>query len=144
MISQTAEYALRAIVLLAMHPETGFTTQQIAQATKVPPAYLSKVLQSLVKAGLLRSQRGLRGGFALNINPLSISILTVINAVDPIARIRTCPLGFEEHGVNLCALHKRLDEAAASMEQAFEQTTIRELLARPTGSIPFCEPKAAD
>ena len=63
MISQTAEYALRAVVFLSMNVDAAFTTQQIAVATKVPAAYLSKVMQSLVRAGLVRSQRGLGGGF---------------------------------------------------------------------------------
>jgi Rrf2 family nitric oxide-sensitive transcriptional repressor len=44
MISQTAEYALRAIVYLAMNPGEAFTAQQISLSTKVPAPYLSKVL----------------------------------------------------------------------------------------------------
>ncbi|MBS2005023.1 MAG: Rrf2 family transcriptional regulator [Candidatus Obscuribacterales bacterium] len=139
MISQTAEYALRAVVLLAMHPESSFTTQQIAQSTKVPFAYLSKVLQALVRANLMRSQRGLGGGFTLAQPASAITILSVINAVDPIARITTCPLGLEEHGLNLCALHKRLDDATAMVEKVFADTTIGDLLLRPTSSVPLCE-----
>ncbi len=139
MISQTAEYALRAVVLLAMNAQTSFTTQHISHATKVPYAYLSKVLQSLVRAGLLQSQRGLGGGFTLVREPDQITILEVINAVDAIPRIRTCPLGLEEHGVNLCALHQRLDQATATMEKAFADTTIGDLLAKPTSSIPLCD-----
>lgn len=73
MISQTAEYALRAIVYLAMNPDSAFTTQQISATTKVPAAYLSKVLQSLAKAGLVKSQRGLGGGFVLTKSPENIS-----------------------------------------------------------------------
>lgn len=137
MISQTAEYALRATVYLAMNPGNAFTTQQISETTKVPAAYLSKVLQSLVKAQLVKSQRGLGGGFVLTKPPEDISILEVLNAVDPIQRIRTCPLGLEAHGSVLCALHKKLDEATATIEETFAQTTIAEILARPTASIPL-------
>ena len=69
MFSQTVEYALRAIVFLAdRNPETT-TTEQIAEVTRVPSAYLSKVLQSLSRGGLVRSQRGLRGGFTLTKDP---------------------------------------------------------------------------
>ena len=64
MISQTAEYALRAMVFLAMR-ESAATNEQIAQVTKVPPGYLSKILQQLGKAKLVSSQRGLGGGFVL-------------------------------------------------------------------------------
>jgi Rrf2 family transcriptional regulator, nitric oxide-sensitive transcriptional repressor len=54
-------------------------------------------------------------------------------------RIRSCPLGLEAHGINLCALHKRLDDATAAMEAAFESTTIGDLLMRPTQSVPLCD-----
>lgn len=139
MISQTAEYALRAVVFLAMNGSNAHTTQQISLATKVPAAYLSKVLQSLSRAKLVQSQRGLGGGFVLSRPPDRITILEVLNAVDPIQRIRTCPLGLESHGVDLCALHKRLDDASAVVEKAFQDTTIGELLARPTKSVPLCD-----
>jgi Rrf2 family protein len=143
MISQTAEYALRAIVYLAMNPGGAFTTQQISLQTKVPAAYLSKVLQSLVRAGLVQSQRGLGGGFVLSKLPEEINILEVLDAVDPIQRIRTCPLGLKAHGTNLCALHKKLDDATAVIEKTFADTTIAEILARPTASVPLCEFPAA-
>jgi Rrf2 family protein len=139
MISQTAEYALRAIVYLAMNPGNAFTTQQISLTTKVPAAYLSKVLQSLVRAQLVQSQRGLGGGFLLTKAPEEINILEVLNAVDPIQRIRTCPLGLKVHGTTLCALHKKLDDATAIIEKTFSDTTIAEILARPTASTPLCE-----
>lgn len=139
MISQTAEYALRAIVYLAMNPGNAFTTQQISLTTKVPAAYLSKVLQSLVRAGLVQSQRGLGGGFILTKAPERINILEVLDAVDPIQRIRRCPLGLKAHGTTLCALHKKLDDATAIIEKTFADTTIAEILARPTASIPLCE-----
>jgi Rrf2 family nitric oxide-sensitive transcriptional repressor len=139
MISQTAEYALRAIVYLAMNPGEAFTTQQISLSTKVPAPYLSKVLQSLVKGGLVQSQRGLGGGFMLVNAADKVNILEVLNAVDPIQRIRSCPLGLKAHGVNLCALHKRLDDASALIEKSFADTTIADILARPTMSIPLVE-----
>lgn len=139
MISQTAEYALRAIVYLAMNPDCAYTTQQISETTKVPAAYLSKVLQSLAKAQLVKSQRGLGGGFVLTKPPENISVLEVLNAVDPIQRIRSCPLGLKAHGTALCALHKKLDDATAAIERTFAETTIAEILARPTASTPLVE-----
>ena len=137
-ISQTGEYALRAIVFLAMDPGIAYTTLQISVATKVPGAYLSKVMQSLVRAGLVQSQRGFGGGFLLSRSPDSIALLEVLDAVDPIPRIRSCPLGLESHGINLCALHKKLDDATATIETVFRETTIGDLLVRPTQSIPLC------
>lgn len=128
MISQTAEYALRAVVYLGKHPGTAFTADQLAKATQVPAPYLSKVLQPLIKARLVQSQRGLGGGFSLEKKPEEITILQVVNAVDPIERIEVCPLDLEEHSGNLCPLHKRLDDAVGLIEEAFSKTTISELL----------------
>jgi DNA-binding IscR family transcriptional regulator len=51
------------------------------------------------------------------------------NAVERLGRIRQCPLGLTAHGVRLCPLHKRLDNALAMVEDAFRQTTLAEILA---------------
>jgi Rrf2 family nitric oxide-sensitive transcriptional repressor len=62
MFSQTVEYALRAVVFLADQAPEPRTTDQIAQATRVPKAYLSKVLQGLAKNGVVKTQRGVGAG----------------------------------------------------------------------------------
>src|SRR4051794_35486752 len=97
--SQTVEYALRAVVHLAAEAPSARTTDQIAKATRVPRAYLSKVLQSLVHGGILHSQRGIGGGMTLAKPAEELTILEVVNCVEPIHRIRTCPLGLAAHGV---------------------------------------------
>jgi Rrf2 family nitric oxide-sensitive transcriptional repressor len=136
--SQTVEYALRAAVHLASQAPAARTTDQIAAATLVPRAYLSKVLQSLARAGVVQSQRGLGGGMTLAKPPEELTILEVVNAVEPIQRIRTCPLGLAAHGVHLCPLHSRLDRALATVEVALGNSTLAEVLAEPTRSIPLC------
>jgi Rrf2 family nitric oxide-sensitive transcriptional repressor len=139
MISQTAEYALRAVVTLGSNPSRPQTTHEIAGRTRVPPGYLSKVLQALGRAGLVESQRGLRGGFVLA-RPLDqLTILDVINAVDPIKRIEHCPLGIAAHGRRLCSLHKRLDQGIAQIEALFKGTTVGQLLAEENVSQPLCD-----
>ena len=139
MISQTAEYALRAMVQIATDPEAKWTVHEVAARTRVPRGYLAKVLQSLSRAGLVDSRRGVGGGFSISGSPAEIRILDVVNAVDPIRRIDRCPLGLETHGENLCPLHRRLDAAIAATESAFSETTLAELLADPRGSRPLCE-----
>ncbi len=137
MISQTAEYALRAIVFLAKMPDEAHITREIAEATRVPSGYLAKVMQTLVKADFVQSRRGLGGGFTLGRSPSGISILDVVNAVDPLQRIRTCPLKLEEHSDSLCPLHHRLDQAMAAIEQALGSTTIADILMSPDGRVPL-------
>jgi Rrf2 family protein len=138
LLSQTAEYALRAAVWLASHPEQAMTTQAIAEGTQVPAGYLSKVLQSLGRAGLVRSQRGQGGGFGLARAAERISALDVINAVAPLERIHTCPLHLPQHRGALCPLHQKLDDAVVLLERSFGSTSLAELLegngrSRPLG-----------
>jgi Rrf2 family nitric oxide-sensitive transcriptional repressor len=139
MLSQTVEYALRAATYLAVSPEESRTVGQIAEATQVPEAYLSKVLQQLVRQRIVASRRGTGGGFMLARAPEKLRILEIVQAVDPIRRITTCPLGLAAHGKRLCPLHKRLDNALASMEKAFAASTLAEILAEPTKSVPLCD-----
>lgn len=139
MFSQTVEYALRVMIYLASLDGVPATTRQIAAVTKVPEGYLAKVLQGLGRAGLLQSQRGLHGGSVLALPPDKLSVYDVIEAVQPIQRIRSCPLNLKSHGMNLCPLHKRLDEAMEIMERAFRESTLADLLSEPASSKPLCE-----
>lgn len=140
MISQTAEYALRAVVYLADNGDAPQTTQQIAEVTRVPAGYLAKVMQTLSRSGIVRARRGLHGGFALAVSPGDLSVLDVVQAVDPVQRIEHCPLGIPEHR-SLCPLHARLDDTAAMVEKALGASTIAELLTvsrRGEAPKPFC------
>lgn len=139
MISQTVEYALRAVAHLASNAPESCKTQEIAKATQVPAAYLSKVLQSLGRAQIVRSQRGIGGGVTLAVEAEELTILDVVNAVEPLQRITTCPLDLKSHGANLCPLHRRLDNAMASVEAAFAATTLAEVLGEKGQPTPLCE-----
>lgn len=127
MFSQTSEYALRAMVQLAFAGQAGCSTDDLASKTQVPRAYLSKVLQGLRTSGLILSKRGAGGGVCLTRPPGEITILDVINAVDPIQRIHTCPLRLQSHGVRLCSLHSKIDDALSLIEQSFRSTTLEQL-----------------
>ena len=139
MISQTAEYALRAIVCLAQNPEKPQTTVEIAKVTKVPEHYLSKVLHALTKGEIIRSQRGLHGGYILSHAVDQLPLLDIINAVDPIKQIVSCPLKLSTHGTHLCALHKKINHSIKLMEDVFKNSTVQTILDEPTQSIPLCE-----
>jgi Rrf2 family protein len=138
LFSQTVEYALRALVALAAEANCPQTTRQLAKVTKVPGPYLSKVLQLLSKQKLVEPHRGVRGGFSLSRSPRQITILEAVNAVEPIERIQVCPLGLKAHGKRLCPLHKKMDAALAEVEGAFASTTLADVLAEPSASVPLC------
>lgn len=119
---------MRAVLALAGGDGTPMTTKQIARTMKVPQSYLSKVLQSLVRGGLVFSTRGLNGGFVLARPPAEMNMLDIMSAVNPIKRIESCPLDLESHSSDLCPLHRRLDEAMAHVQHAFAGTTLAEIL----------------
>ena len=135
MISQTAEYALRSVVYLADKSEPQ-TNTQIAEATQVPVGYLAKVMQGLSRAGIVHAQRGKRGGFTLAVKSQDLTVLRVVNVVDPVRRFHECPLGL--HGTNLCPLHRGLDDAAKAVEDTFGDTTIADLINVPRHRKPLC------
>jgi len=129
-VSQTTEYALRAVVKLAMHPGDAMTTQQLSAATGVPHSYLPKVLQPLTRCGILTAQRGMHGGYKLNKPPSELSVRDVIQCVDsqghadPHAADDDLPSAFAP----LLGLLRQVD---ADAEQRFAITTIDQL----TGAI---------
>jgi Rrf2 family protein len=97
MFSKKVEYALRAVVHLAAEAPGARTIEQIVAATRVPQAYMAKVLQGLAREGVVKSQRGIGGGFSLIKAPEDLTLLEVVNAVEPIQRIPRCPLGLAAH-----------------------------------------------
>jgi Rrf2 family nitric oxide-sensitive transcriptional repressor len=134
MLSQTAEYALRAMIALATSAGRPRTAQELAAESQVPLDYLSKILNSLAKSGVVSGQRGRGGGFQATQPAGQLTVLQVISAVDPLKRIKSCPLGLKSHGENLCPLHRKLDDAVRTVEEAFGSTTIESLLGKS-----FCE-----
>jgi Rrf2 family transcriptional regulator, nitric oxide-sensitive transcriptional repressor len=141
--SQTVEYALRAAVWLAGREGLPQTTAQIAEATQMPASYLSKVLQLLARAGLVSSQRGVGGGFTLARPGSEVTVLQIVEAVEPLQRIRTCPLGIQEHGIALCPLHSKLDQALESIEASFGSTRLADLVAPGASLHPLCPPASS-
>ena len=140
-LSSSAEYALRAMVWLAANAAGRQTTQQIGEGTQVPMAYLSKVLQSLARAELVRSQRGLGGGFVLARPADEITALQVVDAVDPPLRSEGCPLGIAAHRGKRCALHRTVDDALAQGRDTLDRASLGALLQCDECPAPFALPK---
>lgn len=129
MFSQKAEYALRAVVWLAEYSKKGpLSNQEIAQGTEVPPTYLAKIFQELVKAKIVSSRRGVGGGFELEKDSRDITLLDVVNAVDPIRRHTDCPLKLKSHKKKHCPIHTALDAALDKLEGMLSGSSIFDIL----------------
>lgn len=141
MITQTCEYALRAVVFLAARADTGpASAQEISQAICVPVGYLQKVLRLLARHGLLTVHRGPKGGFSLAKVATAISVRDVLCAMETHVqrRIERCPLGIEGH-TKLCALHRLLDAEMERTERTFATTSIGDLVDGEGGIRPLCD-----
>lgn len=82
-ISRSTGYALIAVGYIAQHYKEGAVlAQRVSKEYDIPLEYLLKILQQLVRASVLRSKRGPRGGFFLAVDSHNISLLQIIEAVD--------------------------------------------------------------
>ena len=131
MISQTAEYALRAAVWLAEHPEGPVRVGELASALKVPKNYLSKTMHQMARAGVLSSVRGKNGGFTLARKPTSIRLLDIVRPFEPLMDRRVCVLGRPScNDANPCGAHERWKAVKETTMTFFSQTTLGDLMKR--------------
>lgn len=139
MLSQTTEYALRAAACLAYNTDGLVSTSDLATMTKVPMNYLAKVLQLLARNDIVTGRRGVGGGYKLARDPADISILDIINAIDPIERITSCPLGLPNHSGALCPLHHKLDSMIELLIENFSSISMKDMLEEVGSSRPLCD-----
>jgi Rrf2 family transcriptional regulator, nitric oxide-sensitive transcriptional repressor len=130
MFSQTVEYALRAMAHLAATAPEACTTQEIAETTKVPAAYLSKVLQSMRRAGLIHSRRGVGGGVKLARPPKKISLLDVISAVEPLERSASLPPRLRGPGGALYSLNRKVDAMVDQLRKSCADVSLADVAPR--------------
>jgi Rrf2 family transcriptional regulator, iron-sulfur cluster assembly transcription factor len=107
MFSRQCEYALQAVTYLALKdPEAMTSAKDLTQKLDIPYHFLAKILQSLVHKGLLISQKGPTGGFALGMPAKEITLFHIVEAIDGVSFTNECVLGFPEcSGNNPCAVH---------------------------------------
>jgi Rrf2 family protein len=127
-VSAKADYALRAVIELAAIADGPVKGERIAQAQEIPLKFLENILGDLRHTGLVRSQRGVEGGYWLARPPDEITVAEVIRAVEgPIANVRG--IGPEE--VEYAGSAERLREVwiavRANLRAVLEQVTIAEL-----------------
>ena len=133
MLSRTAEYALRIMILLTER-KTSLTAKHIADATLVPAGYTVKVLQQLGRAKLTNGQRGRNGGFILACDPTKVTLLQIVTVIDPLDRITECLLGRTEHQHALCPLHAHIEVAVAAFEESLSSMTLHDIVAKSKGN----------
>jgi Rrf2 family protein len=139
---QSTELAIDSLFFMAAHPEwTDFSVEQTAQAQGVSPSYLAKVFQQLVRAGLLRSHRGAKGGYMLGRAPADISLLdvaVVFEGTSPLyacnAHTKRCDLGPK------CMIIETFKEAEKKMHDVLRGVSIQDIVDRATPNATWVGP----
>ena len=135
MVSQTGEYALRAVLHIARRREAvPVPVPDIARALHVPAKYLARVLNVLAHSGVLHSTRGTRGGFALARPAAGLALADVLAPFEPADEAPRCLLRGEQCGAGRqCAAHATWHDLAAGVRAFFERTSVADLL---SGHVP--------
>jgi Rrf2 family protein len=130
MLSQTAEYALRAVLAIAAEKDGhAVGAGKLAAALGIPQNYLSKTLHHLTRAGVLESTRGKLGGFRLARPAERIPLLDVVEPFDDVTGRRTCLMGRPVcSDYNACAAHDRWKAVAERTAEFFRETTVGDLV----------------
>ncbi|MBI5494498.1 MAG: Rrf2 family transcriptional regulator [Deltaproteobacteria bacterium] len=136
LLSQTSEYALRAMAQLATLPADQATNSRLLSSeTGIPNHYLSKILRKLVAAGLLDSGRGHHGGFRLAHPPGAITFRAILAALDEECDPDRCAFGWGRcNARNPCLLHPAFNELNSLTCHWADRFTLADLLAQRRGA----------
>ena len=133
MITRTSLHSIRALVCLARQPEGAYAgAGTLAREIDAPPNYLGKLLQTLARAGLVESRKGLRGGFRLAGDPARISLLEIIEPIEHVSRWDGCFLGGAPCSEkDPCVMHDRWGALRDAYLELLAETTVADLKERP-------------
>lgn len=129
-VTAKSDYALRAVVSLALQDGALRTRSELARDQSIPPKFLESILAELTRAGLLTARRGVGGGYVLGRPADSISVADVLRAVDgPLAGVRGESPEDVDYPDSSSALRDVWIAARASLRSVLETTTIADIAA---------------
>ena len=131
MLTRTAGYAINAVLTVAEQGADGRPARanDLAASLDIPANYLSKILQTLARSGVLVADRGPNGGYRLALPAAEIRLLDVVGPFDDLGRERQCLLGRGTCGeVQGCPAHREWREASTPAFEFFKNHTLASLL----------------
>ncbi|MEK7288413.1 MAG: Rrf2 family transcriptional regulator [Elusimicrobiota bacterium] len=129
--SNTARYAIEALAQLAKNSKTAFSpATQLAETRNLPQDFIGKIFQRLARQGLLTSQRGPGGGYALAQKPENITLWEIVAATgEVVAKRGACLFGFDDLAQGrFCVLHERVARADKILTEALQTTTLADFV----------------
>lgn len=145
MISRTSAYAMEAALAIARQPAgEPVRAADLADRLSIPANYLSKILNSLARAGILSSGRGPTGGFRLARDPSGIAVEDIIGRFEDVGTARHCFLGRGQcSDTNSCPMHEDWKRVSRPMFDFFRETTLADLIAAQQRRAGRVKPAAA-
>ena len=132
-ITRAADYAVRAMLHVGSLPDGVVALKdEIAEAQQIPPSFTAKILRQLVKAGLLRSARGVNGGFALARTAAEINLLDIVEGIEGPIHLTDCAPDPENCALSHdCRASTVWLEVQLRMTGLLRETTLEALLSAP-------------
>jgi len=127
-LTRAADYAVRAMITLAKSDAGRSSLSDLASAAEVSPAFLSKVLQRLVRAGLIASFRGKKGGFELLERGRAASLYDILQALDGLPELNVCLAPGGCNRTETCAAHLVWQEAQEQLRRILTEATLEKLV----------------
>ena len=129
-ITRATEYAVRAIIFLAQQPKDDIVLKKdICRTQEVTPAFLTKIFQPLIKAGIVNSQRGVGGGFLLAKDPSEINMLDILEAEEGKLKLNHCLIDTDFCQRDAyCAAHGVWYNAQLEMSEVLKRYSIADLV----------------
>lgn len=130
-INQATDYGFRAVLYLAEQDEGEIVeAHTIAQDVVVPMRFLLKIMPSLIKAGIVKSQRGAGGGYALAKAPEDISLLDILEAIEGPIRLNRCLIDEDlctRQAAPECKVHQALADIQQRLVKDFDSYSIADI-----------------
>lgn len=140
MLTRASDYAVRVMVHLAGLPAGSRTTRdELAMQGEVPEHFLSKILQSLARSGLITAHRGMMGGYELARPAESITLLDVVEAMEGPLVLNVCLAeGPSCQRKGWCSVHRVWAEAQDALTAVLRAATMRQLADEAAGNPTVC------
>ncbi len=132
MFSKACEYAVRCTIYIASQSQQGLRTdiKEIAKNIASPEAFTAKILQKLVREGLVTSVKGHGGGFEMTGQQINqVTVFHIVKAIDDDGTVTGCFMGLKQCSeTHPCPMHERYKQVRSDFKQLLQDTKIQELL----------------
>ena len=130
LFSRQCEYALRAVLYLAVWPPQELVPiKEVAKVLRIPTPFLAKIFQDLSRKKILSSRKGPRGGFRLGLPAKDITLFHIVEAIDGVAFMHNCIMGFPKCSNNKpCPVHTQWGANRESIYQMLVKKNIDQLV----------------